>query len=97
MEKWFVAAKKADFDAWSQKFNITPVTARIIRNRDIFSEEEADKYGVKFRYVDFRPGFRESHELSRKYELYRQKYCGCIFSEHDRYKGDKKHFPDLFE
>ena len=44
MEKWFVAAKKADFDAWSQKFNITPVTARIIRNRDIFSEEEVEKY-----------------------------------------------------
>lgn len=44
MEKWFVAAKKADFDAWSKKFHITPVTARIIRNRDIFSEEEADKY-----------------------------------------------------
>lgn len=44
MEKWFVAAKKADFDAWSKKFNITPVTARIIRNRDIFSEEEVEKY-----------------------------------------------------
>ncbi len=44
MEKWFVAAKKADFNAWSQKFNISPVTARIIRNRDIFSEEEVEKY-----------------------------------------------------
>lgn len=44
MEKWFVAAKKADFNAWSQKFNITPVTARIIRNRDIFSEEEVEKF-----------------------------------------------------
>lgn len=44
MEKWFVAAKKADFNAWSKKFNISPVTARIIRNRDIFSEEEAEKY-----------------------------------------------------
>ncbi len=44
MEKWFVAAKKADFDAWSKKFNITPVTARIIRNRDIFSEEEVEKF-----------------------------------------------------
>ncbi len=44
MEKWFVAAKKADFDAWSKKFHITPVTARIIRNRDILSEEEVDKY-----------------------------------------------------
>lgn len=44
MEKWFVAAKKADFDAWSRKLHISPVTARIIRNRDIFSEEEAEKY-----------------------------------------------------
>lgn len=44
MEKWFVAAKKADFDAWSKKFNITPVTARIIRNRDIFSEEEVERF-----------------------------------------------------
>ena len=44
MEKWFVAAKKADFDAWSKQFHITPVTARIIRNRDIFSEDEVEKY-----------------------------------------------------
>lgn len=44
MEKWFVAAKKADFAAWSKKFHISPVTARIIRNRDIFSEEEVEKY-----------------------------------------------------
>ena len=44
MEKWFVAAKKADFDAWSKKFNISPVTARIIRNRDIFSEEEVERF-----------------------------------------------------
>lgn len=44
MEKWFVAAKKADFDAWSKKFHITPVTARIIRNRDILSEDEVDKF-----------------------------------------------------
>lgn len=44
MEKWFVAAKKADFDAWSKKFNISPVTARIIRNRDIFSEDEVERF-----------------------------------------------------
>lgn len=44
MEKWYVAAKKADFDAWSEKFHIAPVTARIIRNRDIVTEEEVDKF-----------------------------------------------------
>ena len=54
MEKWFVTAKKADFDAWSKKFNITPVTARIIRNRDIFSEEEVEKY-LKGTMLDLYP------------------------------------------
>lgn len=44
MEKWFVAAKKADFEAWSEKFHISPVTARIIRNRGVTSEEEVQKY-----------------------------------------------------
>lgn len=44
MEKWFVAAKKADFDAWSKKFHISPVTARIIRNRDILTQEEAERF-----------------------------------------------------
>ena len=44
MEKWFVAAKKADFEGWSERFHIHPVTARIIRNRDIVSEEEVQKY-----------------------------------------------------
>ncbi|MDE5679860.1 MAG: single-stranded-DNA-specific exonuclease RecJ, partial [Lachnospiraceae bacterium] len=54
MEKWFVAAKKADFNAWSKKMNISPVTARIIRNRDIFSEEEAEKY-VNGTFLDMYP------------------------------------------
>ena len=44
MEKWLVAAKKADFHQWSQKFNIDPVLARIIRNRDITEEEEVRKF-----------------------------------------------------
>ncbi len=47
MEKWFVAAKKADFEALSEKFHISPVLARIIRNRDVVTEEaiEAFLYG----------------------------------------------------
>ena len=35
MEKWYVAAKKADFDKWAKEFHISPVTARILRNRDL--------------------------------------------------------------
>lgn len=44
MEKWFVAAKKADFDGWSEKFHISPVTARIIRNREVVTETDVEKY-----------------------------------------------------
>ncbi len=44
MEKWFVATKRADFDSWSEKFHIQPVTARIIRNRDVITQEEVQKY-----------------------------------------------------
>ena len=44
MEKWFVAAKKADFEEWGKRFGISPITARLIRNRDILTPEEAEKY-----------------------------------------------------
>lgn len=44
MEKWLVAAKKADFGEWSRKFNIDPVVARIIRNRDVIEEDEVQKF-----------------------------------------------------
>ena len=38
MEKWYVTMKKADFDGWGRKFNISPVVARILRNRDLTGE-----------------------------------------------------------
>lgn len=44
MKKWFVAAKKADFTEIGQKFHITPMTARIIRNRDVIGEEQIRRY-----------------------------------------------------
>lgn len=44
MEKWFVAAKKADFDKWAKDFGISPVLARILRNRDLTSEEDVKKF-----------------------------------------------------
>ena len=44
MAKWFVAAKRADFTKIGQEFGISPVLARIIRNRDIIEEEEIRRY-----------------------------------------------------
>lgn len=52
MEKWMVAAKKADFDGWGRQFGISPVLARIIRNRDITEPREVEKFlGGLFRIV----------------------------------------------
>jgi len=49
-------------------------------------EKYAKEYGVDFLYRDFRVGFWEGHDKAKKeFNLYMQKYCGCIFSEEDRY------------
>lgn len=44
MSKWMIAAKRADFNAIAERYNISPVMARIIRNRDIVSDEEINKF-----------------------------------------------------
>ena len=49
------------------------------------SEHFAKVYGVEFLYEDFRPGWQEGIDKSHELELYRQPYCGCIFSEEERY------------
>ena len=44
MEKWFVAAKKADFEKWAAEFHISPVLARILRNRDLTDEAQVGRF-----------------------------------------------------
>lgn len=44
MEKWFVAAKRADFNKWAEEFGISPVLARILRNRELTEEAEIRKF-----------------------------------------------------
>lgn len=46
----------------------------------------AEAYGVDFLYRDFRPNFRAGNQRARELGFYMQKYCGCIFSEADRYQ-----------
>jgi predicted adenine nucleotide alpha hydrolase (AANH) superfamily ATPase len=41
--------------------------------------------GVPFLYEDFRQGWKEGIETSKKRKMYRQQYCGCIYSEKERY------------
>jgi len=44
-----------------------------------------ERAGVEFLYRDFRTNWEEGVRISREQELYRQPYCGCVFSERDRY------------
>ncbi len=45
----------------------------------------AQHYGIKFYYEDFRVGWQEGIDISLDLGLYRQSYCGCVFSEEERY------------
>ena len=58
------------------------------------AEQAAARYGVEFLYRDFRPGFRQGQAKARELGLYMQKYCGCVFSEEERYPGGEG---DAFE
>ena len=84
MEKTAEWAKAHGYDAFSTTLLVSPyqnhegiVTA---------AEAAAERFGIPFLYRDFRVGFREGQAKARELNLYMQKYCGCIFSEEDRYR-----------
>jgi predicted adenine nucleotide alpha hydrolase (AANH) superfamily ATPase len=71
------------YRAFSTTLLVSPYQQHdIIRS---IAEEEAEKQGVQFYYRDFRPYFREGQKKARDRGFYMQKYCGCIFSEEERY------------
>ena len=48
-------------------------------------EKAAAENGVNFLYADLRKRYSESRHITKPMELYRQQYCGCIYSEYERY------------
>lgn len=73
-------AKKHDFDFFTTTLSISPYKNALKLN-EIGSKLESE-YGIKYLYSDFKKknGYKRSLELSKKYNLYRQEYCGCEFS-----------------
>jgi predicted adenine nucleotide alpha hydrolase (AANH) superfamily ATPase len=70
-------------DAFSSSLSISPWQDQAaIRSR---GELAGETYGVDFLYEDLRPEYSASRQLSRERGLYRQKYCGCLVSEWERY------------
>ncbi|HWP95815.1 MAG TPA: epoxyqueuosine reductase QueH [Syntrophomonadaceae bacterium] len=53
-------------------------------------EAAGERYGVPFLYQDFRTGFAQTGVRSREMGLYRQQYCGCLYSEFERYGGARR-------
>ncbi|NLI57445.1 MAG: epoxyqueuosine reductase QueH [Clostridium sp.] len=90
LEKTAMYAAENKFDYFTSTLSISP-----LKNADIINEigqSLQDKYSVKFLIADFKKnnGFKNSIDLSKKYNLYRQDYCGCIFSKKERESKNNK-------
>ena len=82
-----LVAKKGKFDAFSS----TLLYSKFQNHRAIVETGQAlaRQYGLTFFYQDFREGWRRGIEVSKARGMYRQQYCGCIYSEKDRYFQEK--------
>ncbi|HOC94686.1 MAG TPA: epoxyqueuosine reductase QueH [Candidatus Cloacimonadota bacterium] len=81
-------ASEQGFDA----FSTTLLYSRYQKHERIveIADAMAEKYQVPFFYRDWRPLWEEGIRLSKESGMYRQKYCGCIFSEEERYLRRKQ-------
>ncbi len=76
-------AKKSRFDA----FTTTLLYSKRQKHELVRSlaQQAARKYSITFHYEDYRQGWKEGQEKARRLGIYRQQYCGCIFSERERF------------
>lgn len=77
-------AKERGFDWFCTTLSISPL--KNAQKLNEIGEQMAKRYGCRFLNSDFkkRNGYKRSTELSREYHLYRQDYCGCIYSKQER-------------
>ena len=80
LEKTAQIAKVNNFDYFTTTLSVSPYkdSERLNKIGEILSKE----YGVKYLYSDFKKkeGYKRSNELAKKYNIYRQHYCGCQYS-----------------
>ena len=84
-------AKELGFDSFTSSLFISPY-----QNHELMKEvaqRAAETYGVEFLYRDFREVFKAGQAFAREHEFYMQKYCGCVFSEEERYLKKNKIIP----
>ncbi len=81
-------AREAGYDFFTTTLFISPYQDREKLLR--IGKAAADREGVGFIGYDFRPRFQRGQEKAKELGLYRQKYCGCIFSEEERFSNRAK-------
>ena len=81
LEKTAKVAKENKFDYFCSTLTVSPYKNAPLINQ--IGEKLANKYNIKWLHSDFKKadGYKKSIELSKKYNLYRQDYCGCIYSQ----------------
>ena len=79
LESAAVHAKKNGFDSFSTTLLISPYQKH--EKLKAVGEELSIKHSIGFYYRDFRPFYRESQEIAKQMNLYRQRHCGCFISE----------------
>lgn len=81
-------AKEKNYDYFTTSLSISPYKNSQWLNG--IGEKLEEKYGVKYLYADFKKknGYKRSIELSKEYGIYRQDYCGCIFSKEEMEKNN---------
>lgn len=83
LEKTVSLAKEMGFDA----FSTTLLYSKYQQHSQLKSlcEKLSTRHNIHFYYQDFREGWQIGVDLSKELEMYRQPYCGCIYSEQERY------------
>ena len=84
LERTVKYAKENGYDSFSTTLLVSPYQKHELIIK--ICKELAEKYGVEFIYQDFREGFRIGQQMAREAGIYMQKYCGCIYSEEERYE-----------
>lgn len=84
LDKTGEIAKKNNFEYFGTTLTVSPYKNAKLLNE--IGEDISKKYDIKWLYSDFKKndGYKKSIELSKKYDLYRQDYCGCIYSKRDK-------------
>ena len=81
-------AAQHGFDAFTTSLLISPY--QNFQAICSIGQAMGEQYGVQFLARDFRPLFQAGQDYARTHGFYMQKYCGCIFSEEDRYMAAKR-------